>query len=180
VGTGTQSDATLHDFAKARGPVTWPALGLVTVAAASAVAYYKIERERRLEQAMGKIVSSESDGWSPNPEFLAKRKWKLTEWGWFPAEDAFGGGKHSKNKNTKTKQKQQSKNSKNTAPFCTSESEIVATIVYSTVVRVDLICTVSLFFFFFKLFKSPLLLFHLHSRLPCSRKTRHWWTVVLG
>ena len=40
-----------------RGPVTWPALGLVAVAAASAVAYYKIERERRLENAMGKIVS---------------------------------------------------------------------------------------------------------------------------
>lgn len=40
-----------------RGPVTWPALGLVTIAAASAVAYYKIERERRLENAMGKIVS---------------------------------------------------------------------------------------------------------------------------
>ena len=40
-----------------RGPVTWPALGLVSVVAASAVAYYKIERERRLENAMGKIVS---------------------------------------------------------------------------------------------------------------------------
>ena len=41
-----------------RGPVTWPALGLVAVAAASAVSYYKIERERRLENAMGKIVSN--------------------------------------------------------------------------------------------------------------------------
>jgi len=40
-----------------RGPVTWPALGLVAVAAASAMSYYKIERERRLENAMGKIVS---------------------------------------------------------------------------------------------------------------------------
>jgi hypothetical protein len=40
-----------------RGPVTWPALGLVAIAAASAVGYYKIERERRLENAMGKIVS---------------------------------------------------------------------------------------------------------------------------
>ena len=40
-----------------RGPVTWPALGLIAVAAASAVSYYKIERERRLENAMGKIVS---------------------------------------------------------------------------------------------------------------------------
>jgi len=74
-----------------RGPVSWPALGLVAVAAASAVAYYKIERERRLEQAMGKIVSSES-GWSPNPEYFAKRKFKKTKFGWFPVEDAFGGG----------------------------------------------------------------------------------------
>merc|ERR1719221_453475 len=41
-----------------RGPVTWPALGLVAIVAASAVAYYKIERERRLENAMGKIVST--------------------------------------------------------------------------------------------------------------------------
>ena len=41
-----------------RGPVTWPALGLVAIAAASAVGYYKIERERRLENAMGKIVSA--------------------------------------------------------------------------------------------------------------------------
>jgi hypothetical protein len=39
-----------------RGPVTWPALGLVAIVAGSAVAYYKIERERRLENAMGKIV----------------------------------------------------------------------------------------------------------------------------
>jgi len=41
-----------------RGPVTWPALGLVAVVAAAAVSYYKIERERRLENAMGKIVST--------------------------------------------------------------------------------------------------------------------------
>ena len=74
-----------------RGPVTWPALGLVAVAAASAVAYYKIERERRLENAMGKIVSSEL-GWSPNPELLARRQYVRTKWGWFPKEDAFGGG----------------------------------------------------------------------------------------
>ena len=40
-----------------RGPVSWASLGLVAVAAASAVAYYQIERERRLENAMGKIVS---------------------------------------------------------------------------------------------------------------------------
>jgi len=74
-----------------RGPVSWAGLGLVAVAAASAVSYYKIERERRLENAMGKIVSSES-GWSPNPEFFAKRKFKKTKYGWFPEEDAFGGG----------------------------------------------------------------------------------------
>lgn len=40
-----------------RGPVSWASLGLVAVVAASAVAYYQIERERRLENAMGKIVS---------------------------------------------------------------------------------------------------------------------------
>ncbi|KAL7508787.1 hypothetical protein ACHAXN_005872 [Cyclotella atomus] len=73
-----------------RGPVTWPALGLVAIAAGSAVAYYRIERERRLENAMGKIVSSES-GWSPNPELLARRQYVRTKWGWFPKEDAFGG-----------------------------------------------------------------------------------------
>jgi len=41
-----------------RGPVSWASLGLVAVAAASAIAYYQIERERRLENAMGKIVST--------------------------------------------------------------------------------------------------------------------------
>ena len=114
-----------------RGPVSWASLGLVAVAAASAVAYYQIERERRLENAMGKIVSgafvvglasfsggkqcsksylsshkymrislscpepmqvSSESGWSPDPEFFAKRQYKKTEWGWFPVEDAFGGG----------------------------------------------------------------------------------------
>ena len=39
-------------------------------------------------------VSSES-GWSPDPEFFAKRQYKKTEWGWFPVEDAFGGGESS-------------------------------------------------------------------------------------
>lgn len=38
--------------------MTWPALGLVAIVAGSAVAYYRIERERRLENAMGKIVST--------------------------------------------------------------------------------------------------------------------------
>lgn len=92
IGSGTYENAAAQGFTRNRGPVSWPALGLVAVAAASVVTYYKVERERRLENAMGKIVSSESDGWSPNPEFLAKRKWKLTKYGWFPAEDAFGGG----------------------------------------------------------------------------------------
>mmetsp|Transcript_609 Transcript_609/g.976 ORF Transcript_609/g.976 Transcript_609/m.976 type:complete len:296 (-) Transcript_609:39-926(-) len=41
-----------------RGPVSWVSLGLVAVAAATAVGYYQIERERRLENAMGKIVST--------------------------------------------------------------------------------------------------------------------------
>jgi len=80
------------DFTKNRGPVSWTALFLVGVAAASVTTYYKLERERRMEQAMRKVVSSESDGWSPNPEVLAKRKFKRTPWGWFPEEDAFGAG----------------------------------------------------------------------------------------
>ncbi len=79
------------------------------VAAASAVAYYSIERERRLEAAMGKVVSSESDGtylffrtqrisfstiiilgWTPRPDYLAKRKFVKTNFGYFPVEDGFG------------------------------------------------------------------------------------------
>ena len=47
-----------------RGPVSWASLGLVAVAAASAVAYYQIERERRLENAMGKIVSASTALWN--------------------------------------------------------------------------------------------------------------------
>mmetsp|Transcript_40885 Transcript_40885/g.49775 ORF Transcript_40885/g.49775 Transcript_40885/m.49775 type:complete len:261 (+) Transcript_40885:128-910(+) len=42
---------------KGRGPVSWVGLGLAGVAAASAVSYFSIMRERRLEEAMGKIVS---------------------------------------------------------------------------------------------------------------------------
>ena len=56
-GTGDPEGSGATGFSN-RGPVTWPALGLVAVAAASAVSYYKIERERRLENAMGKIVSN--------------------------------------------------------------------------------------------------------------------------
>lgn len=42
-------------------PVTWPMLGILGVAAAASVSYYRIQRERRLEEAMGKIVTSESN-----------------------------------------------------------------------------------------------------------------------
>ena len=77
-------------YMKDRGPVSWPSLFLVGIAAASIVAYYNIERERRLESAMGRVVSSESDGWSPNPDVMAPRKFKLTKWGWFPEDDGFG------------------------------------------------------------------------------------------
>jgi hypothetical protein len=94
-GSGKSKEADLHAFSRERGPVSWSALGLVAITAASLVTYYKIERERRLEEAMGKIVSSESDGWSPDPEFLGKRKWKMTKFGWFPVDDAYGGGEFS-------------------------------------------------------------------------------------
>jgi hypothetical protein len=73
-----------------KGPVSWRSLFLAGVAAATAVAYYQVERERRLEQAMGKIVSSESEGWTPRPDYLAKRKFVPTKWGWFPEKDGFG------------------------------------------------------------------------------------------
>jgi hypothetical protein len=63
-GTGDPEGSGTTGFST-RGPVTWPALGLVAVAAASAVSYYKIERERRLENAMGKIVSALST-WTYN------------------------------------------------------------------------------------------------------------------
>ena len=77
-------------YIKDRGPVSWTSLFLVGIAASSIVAYYNIERERRLESAMGRVVSSESEGWTPNPDVMAPRKFKLTPWGWFPEEDAFG------------------------------------------------------------------------------------------
>ena len=54
------------------------------------MAYYAVERERRLERAMGKVVSSESEGWTPRPDYLAKRKFVATKSGWFPVEDGFG------------------------------------------------------------------------------------------
>lgn len=91
-GTGAQNDAlsSLYMRTKDRTPVSWSSLFVTGVAAASAVAYYKIERERRLERAMGKVVSSESEGWTPRPGYLAPRKFVPTKWGWFPQEDGFG------------------------------------------------------------------------------------------
>ena len=87
---GSGKVATGAPYIKDRGPVSWPSLFLVGLAAASVVAYYNIERERRLESAMGRVVSSESDGWSPNPGVMAPRKFKLTPWGYFPEDDGFG------------------------------------------------------------------------------------------
>jgi len=80
----------VYSLTRDRTPVSWASLFLVGVAAASAVGYYKIERERRLERAMGKVVSSESEGWTPRPGYLAPRKFVPTKWGWFPKEDGFG------------------------------------------------------------------------------------------
>lgn len=56
-GSGSSGGASGDSSMIPRGPVSWASLGLVAVAAASAVGYYQIERERRLENAMGKIVS---------------------------------------------------------------------------------------------------------------------------
>ena len=56
-GTGTTDTNDASSSMIPRGPVSWAGLGLVAIAAASAVSYYQIERERRLENAMGKIVS---------------------------------------------------------------------------------------------------------------------------
>mmetsp|Transcript_15779 Transcript_15779/g.15968 ORF Transcript_15779/g.15968 Transcript_15779/m.15968 type:complete len:337 (-) Transcript_15779:443-1453(-) len=74
-----------------RGPVSWVNLGLIGVASAAAVAYYRIQRERRIEEAMGKIVTSESGGWSPDPKLWKPRQYYQTEDGrWFPETDPFG------------------------------------------------------------------------------------------
>ena len=88
--TAVLQPQSLYARTRNRGPVSWPALFLVSVAAASAVAYYSVERERRLERAMGKVVSSESEGWTPRPDYLAKRKFVPTKSGWFPVDDGFG------------------------------------------------------------------------------------------
>jgi hypothetical protein len=75
-----------------RGPVSWTNLGAVAFVSAAAVAYFKIQRERRLEEAIGKIVTSESAGWTPDPANYAPRKFKLSSEGkWMPEEDQWGG-----------------------------------------------------------------------------------------
>ena len=91
-GTNATQDALLYSISKTRTPVTWTSLFLAAVTAASVVAYYKIERQRRLEEHLGKIVSSESEtgGWTPKPELLAKRKFVPTTAGWMPADDGWG------------------------------------------------------------------------------------------
>ena len=89
-GHGGMSDP-LYQMSKTRTPVTWTSLFLVGVAAASVVAYYRIERERRLEQAMGKIVSSESTGWTPKPDVLGRRQFVQTASGQYvPRDDGWG------------------------------------------------------------------------------------------
>jgi len=47
-----------EEFSRNRGPISWAAFGLVAVASASAVGYYQVERERRIEKAMGKVVTT--------------------------------------------------------------------------------------------------------------------------
>ena len=70
-------------------------LFVVGVTAASAVAYYRIEREKRLERALGKVVSSEFEngekGWAPTPN-MAKRVFVPTRYGWFPKDDGWTAG----------------------------------------------------------------------------------------
>lgn len=91
-----QQAPSLYARTRDRGPVSWVALFLYSVMAASAVAYYSIERERRLERAMGQVVSSESDdGWTPRPDYLAKRRFVPTRAGWFPVDDGFGASEFS-------------------------------------------------------------------------------------
>lgn len=93
-GTGHPGGAAASNFygvSKNRTPVSWTSLFLVAVTAASAVAYYRIERERRMEELLGKVVSSESDGWTPRPDYLARRKFVQTAEGtWLPRDDGWG------------------------------------------------------------------------------------------
>ena len=94
-GSGPPPKSTFVSRIVERAPTTWTSLFLAAVAAASAVAYFNIERERRLEKSMGQIVSSElpqqAEGWTPMPGSLAKRKYFATKYGWFPEiDDVFG------------------------------------------------------------------------------------------
>lgn len=57
-GTGRPSEMAGEQFSRHRGPVSWAAFGVIAVASASAVGYFQVERERRLERAMGKVVST--------------------------------------------------------------------------------------------------------------------------
>jgi hypothetical protein len=84
--------AKLYERTRDRGPVSWTQLFLVTVVAGAAVTYFGIKRERRLEQVVGKIVSSESDGWSPDDANFGRRKFVKTKYGWFPIKDGYSGG----------------------------------------------------------------------------------------
>jgi hypothetical protein len=92
-GTGnpTGFDTDLYKRLSGRGPISWPSLVLTAVVGVGAVVYYNMERERRLESALGKIVTSESDGmWSPDPERLAPRRFIKTKYGYFPVDEGFG------------------------------------------------------------------------------------------
>mmetsp|Transcript_7906 Transcript_7906/g.22813 ORF Transcript_7906/g.22813 Transcript_7906/m.22813 type:complete len:305 (-) Transcript_7906:54-968(-) len=55
IGTGKAAAGT---YIKDRGPVSWPSLLMVGIVSACMVGYYNIERERRLESAMGRVVST--------------------------------------------------------------------------------------------------------------------------
>mmetsp|Transcript_26396 Transcript_26396/g.30675 ORF Transcript_26396/g.30675 Transcript_26396/m.30675 type:complete len:324 (+) Transcript_26396:102-1073(+) len=92
---GTSNHAQTHTdriSTLLRAPVTsLAAFGLAGVVLATIAGYYHLDRERKLETAMGKLVAGDSGGWSPNPEYFAKREFKKTKFGWFPVEDAFGG-----------------------------------------------------------------------------------------
>lgn len=83
--------AAFYQRLNSRTPVSWTSLFIAAVTAATAVAYYQIERERRLEEALGKIVTSEYDqAWTPRPGYLAPRTFVPTPYGWFPVQDGFG------------------------------------------------------------------------------------------
>jgi hypothetical protein len=88
--SSSSSSLSLVARTRNRGPVSWRTLFFVVVAATSAVSYFHIERERRLETMMGKIVSSELHGWTPRADYLAPRIFQQTKYGWFPREDGFG------------------------------------------------------------------------------------------